>query len=95
MFAHVERSNHDWIWIEASFVRGDGGDGDYNGTATFTAPNNILTFQLVRCSSGTTIPNWATTGDASGRIYNNTGNHSVSSGVYSYQVYDWSEHNPS
>ena len=56
----------------------------HNVSGTFTAPNNITGFNIVRCSSETTLPSWTVTGDAPGRVYNKTANVDVRSGVTSY-----------
>lgn len=80
LFASVERTNHAWHWVPVSFA---------GTTGTFSAPNNIETFLLVRCVAGTTQPNWdLTSGDDSGRIYNKTGDISTT-GVYSYDASGW------
>ena len=50
---------------------------------------------LVRCVSGTTVPNWKTKGDNPGRIYNKTGDITLSNGVTTYTSPSWSDYNPS
>ena len=57
-----------------------------NVTGTFEAPNDIVGFNLARCSSGTTSPDWKVTGDAPGRIYNKTANVDTTSGVTTYSA---------
>ena len=85
IFASVQHSNNEWYWVSGTF------DTDH---ITFNAPANIKKFLLVRCPSGTTEPNWSTTGDAAGRIYNKTGDIETESAVYSYVASSWSEYNP-
>lgn len=71
----------------------DGTDKNYsNVTGTFEAPNNITGFNMARCVAGTTTPNWTATGDSEGRIYNKTGDVTVSSGVTTYSSPNWVEY---
>lgn len=86
IFASVQHANNEWYWVAGTF------DTDH---ITFNAPANIKKFLLVRCPSGTTEPNWSTTGDNLGRIYNKTGDIATESAVYSYAASSWSEYSPS
>ena len=85
LFASVQYSDSTWHWISASMSEGN---------MVFDAPNTALKFLLVRCKTGTTTPNWSATGDNVGRIYNQTGDISVSFGTYSYEASIWSDYNP-
>lgn len=69
----------------------------HNVSGTFTAPNNITGFNIVRCSKATTLPSWTVTGDAPGRVYNKTANVDVRSGITSYTAPEFVsyEYNPS
>lgn len=74
----------DGAWTEVTLSY-QGVDHDYNNvTGTFDAPSNITGFNIARCSSGTSLPDWTVTGDAPGRVYNKTANVDVRPGVTSY-----------
>ncbi|MBQ8141834.1 MAG: InlB B-repeat-containing protein [Bacilli bacterium] len=60
---------------------------------TFTAPGDITQFLLVRCVAGTTTPSWNTTGDNTGRIYNQTDDINITFGTFGYNV-SWKGYNP-
>ncbi len=86
LIAHIERVNHVWIWANVSLS---------GASATFSAANNILKFEILRCAKGTTTPNWDLhSGNDAGRIYNRSGEKTVNSGVYSYSIPDssWSSY---
>ena len=85
LFAFVQHSNNVWYWVAGTF------DTDH---ITFNAPANIKAFLLVRCYVGTTEPSWSTTGDAVGRIYNQTDNINIVADTYSYDASSWSAYNP-
>jgi hypothetical protein len=51
-------------------------------------------FNLARCVAGTTTPVWTAKGDATGRVYNKTGDISISVGKTSYTSPTWVEYNP-
>lgn len=87
-----------WTWGGASgngewhhvTLHMTGEDGNYsNVTGTFEAPNNITGFNMARCVYGTSAPNWQATGDNVGRVYNKSGDVTVTSGVTSYSSPDW------
>ena len=81
-----------WTKVELSYL---GEDNKFtNVTGTFTAPSDITGFNIARCSSGTTLPDWKATGDSSGRVYNKTANVTVTSGVTTYTAPEFVEYHP-
>ena len=64
----------------------------HNVTGTFNAPSDITGFNIARCSSGTTLPNWTAVGDSAGRVYNKTANVDVRPGVTSYTAPEFVEY---
>lgn len=75
-------------WHELTFSQ----DGT---SATFTVEEELTGFLAVRCYAGTTTPNWQTTGNQVGRIYNKTADINCTAGTFSYACSSWSEYNPS
>ena len=47
---------------------------------------------LVRCSAGTTTPNWDISNNSPGRIYNQTDDISLVTGQTTYQCSNWKEY---
>ena len=77
-----------WVW--------GGSEADHwckvtlNGTTgTFENLNDITGMKLVRCKSGTTVPNWDETKDVAGRIYNSSDDMTITSGVVEYVSSSW------
>ena len=64
----------------------------HNVSGTFEAPSDITGFNIARCSSGTTLPNWTAVGDSAGRVYNKTANVDVRPGVTSYTAPEFVEY---
>ena len=85
VFVGYADSSNAWHWDLAS-VSGTSG--------TFTAPNNILRFLLVRCPTSTTEPNWSATDNNPGRIYNKTQDYQVTMGYYIYGCNSWPDYYP-
>ena len=76
----------DGAWSQVS-LQYFGEDHAYtNVTGTFEAPSNITGFNLARCSSATTEPDWQATGDVPGRVYNKTANVDTTSGNFVYSA---------
>lgn len=73
---------------------GDGGLDAKELTATVSLPEYRTGFNLARCVAGTTTPDWTATGDATGRVYNKTGDISISAGETSYISPTWTEYKP-
>ena len=64
-------------------------------SATFEAPSNIVGMLFARCAAGTVTPDWSNTSESDpGRVYNQTSDIAVVSGVTSYVCSDWTEYNP-
>ena len=62
-------------------------------SATFKTDQDMAGFLLARCVAGTTQPNWSiTSGNASGRIYNQTENIDCSAGNYTYNCASWKDY---
>ena len=96
VFVHMwtnDGSDHDLgVWIPCEI----GPVTDGATTLTFETDYTFSGFQFVRCVAGTETPNWSTTGDNTGRIYNKTGNYSFTTDTYTYSGYNaWSDHYPS
>ena len=89
VFAWVWSDTDSGSWHAASFVDG------YDGTEiSFVAAGNIKGFLLVRCAAGTTAPNWEVKGDATGRIYNKTGDVNIAEDTIVYFCPEWQQYNP-
>ena len=71
-------------WTSVTLAYQGENNNYHNVTGTFSAPSDITGFNIARCSSGTTLPNWTATGDSAGRVYNKTANVDVRPGVTSY-----------
>lgn len=86
----------DWTWNEAPAIFcwawKDGVNGSWysctgsGSTIYATVPSDAQYFLIVRCYDGTTVPNWETTGNVLGRIYNKTADMTINSGQTSYSV---------
>ena len=80
-----------WVWGGGA---GNGVWAKLNYTseteATFLAPTNITGFNMARCVSGTTAPDWEIkSGDNPGRIYNKSGDVTVYSSTKTYSSPAW------
>lgn len=87
IFAWAWQNGADGKWYSLEFASAT--------SASFEAPGDIVGMLFVRCAAGTTTPNWNMSTDGPGRIYNQTSDIAVSSGVTSYTCSDWTEYNPS
>ncbi len=83
-----------WVW------GGDEGNGNWKSlaytsetSATFMAASNMTGMLFVRCAPGTTTPDWSLGKDSNdpGRIYNQTNDIPVQSGVTTYTCSDWKD----
>ena len=88
-----------FAWLEGNSY-GSGEWVQVTGVAQSSTSFN-LTFEnsaskvlFVRCPSATTEPNWNTTGDAAGRIWNKTNDILLTAGTYSYST-NWVSYTPS
>lgn len=83
-----------WVWSDTN--PGEWIDTTYTSdtSLTFSVDEEITGMLLVRCVSGTTIPDWEVTGDNSGRIYNQTEDIMISKGETNYSCSSWKEYNP-
>ena len=93
----------DWIWSDNAVLYawvwgGEYGEGQWvkatgsGTTINLTIKNDAKGFLFVRCSQGTTTPDWAIrSGDAAGRIYNQTGDVNFVKGQTEYSV-DFTEY---
>jgi hypothetical protein len=84
----------DGAWTEVTLSYLGENNAFHNVTGTFSAPNDITGFNIARCSSGTTLPDWTATGDSSGRVYNKTADVMVRTGVTSYTAPEFVEYHP-
>ena len=79
-----------WTQVTLSY---QGEDHNYNSVrGTFNAPSNITGFNIARCSSGTTLPDWKAVGDAPGRVYNKTADVSVRPGETTFTAPEFVEY---
>lgn len=79
-----------WTQVTLSY---QGENNNYNSVrGTFEAPNNITGFNIARCSSSTTLPDWKVVGDAPGRVYNKTADVMTRAGVTSYTAPEFVEY---
>ena len=75
-----------WVW------GGTHGDGEWisvsgtGTTLTMLADSNATGFLLARCHSATITPDWQVTEDGAGKVWNQTGDCTISSGVTNYNV---------
>ena len=76
----------DGCWIPCEFTSSTSVNLLLDGTAT-----GML---LVRCVAGTVTPNWAIKGNEPGRIYNQTNDIALRSGVTTYSCSSWKDYNP-
>lgn len=83
IFAYIERSNHVFYWQKASSVSG--------GMVSFSAPDNFIEFELFRCHTDTTEPNWTETNNVAGKIFNRSGK-IENDGFSSYSASNWNEY---
>lgn len=83
-----------WVWSDTNM--GMWVDTVYTSetSLTFTVDEEITGMLLARCISGTSQPDWTVQGDVSGRIYNQTENIDVTSGILTYTCASWKEYNP-
>lgn len=76
-----------WCWGGGA---GEGawyaGTSDSSGGFTWDAPGDITNFLLARCIKGTTEPDWENKSNTPGRVYNQTDDYAVTSGVTNYAV---------
>ncbi len=82
---YQKASDGSWVWVEVDIDE---------TTGTFSAPNNISKFLMVRCIAGTTEPNWSESGDVAGRIYNKINDVTCIAATYSYASPEWVSYNP-
>ena len=82
-----------WVW------GGDYGNGEWVSCTYTTTTSleinlskNATGMLLVRCSAGTTTPNWDVSNDSPGRIYNQTEDISLVTGQTTYQCSNWKEY---
>ncbi len=68
------------------------GEGAKPTSLTFTLGAEADGCLLARCIGGTTLPDWNNHGDTAGRVYNQTENIDLTSGVYSYSCGEWKEY---
>lgn len=61
-------------------------------TATFEAYGNITGFLLARCANGTVKPDWSIHTDGVGRVYNQSEDIAIQSGVTIYSCSSWKEY---
>ena len=75
-----------FVWIWKGSGQGSWVKATVNGTSlTFKTSKDIDHFLIVRCYVGTTTPDWdIKSGDVVGRIYNKTGDCSLSGTTYSF-----------
>ena len=74
--------------------QGNGGADAKELSGTITIPAGRTGFNLARCVAGTTQPNWTAKGDSEGRVYNKTGDVTITAGQTSYASPNWVEYNP-
>ncbi len=85
-----DSGNGAWTSVTLSY---QGENNNYNSvTGTFNAPSNITGFNIARCSSSTTLPNWQAVGDAPGRVYNKTADVMIRPGVLNYTAPEFVEY---
>lgn len=84
-----------WVWSDSN--PGEWLSTTYTGetTLTFTTKGEITGMLLARCVAGTTKPDWAIKAPSNepGRVYNQTVDIKVTSGVTSYSCSSWKEYN--
>lgn len=98
LIANIEKNDSTWYYASLSFVRGSSESGDaLEGTAYFTAPNNIKQFEILRCTPTTTTAyiNWDDySSNNAGRIWNLT-NDKISvtgAGIFALTASSWKGH---
>lgn len=84
-----------WVW------GGNYGNGQWiaceytdSTTVKLMLDGSATGMLLVRCVAGTTTPSWQVTGNAAGRIYNQTGDINLVTGQTTYASPAWKEYNP-
>ena len=84
IFAWAWPQNSSGAWYSLTIV---------GSSATFKTDQDMAGFLLARCVAGTTQPNWdIQSGNASGRIYNQTENIDCSAGNYTYNCASWKDY---
>lgn len=83
-----------WVWSDTNMGMWVSTTYTSETSLTFTIGEEITGMLLARCVSGTTEPDWAIKDDEVGRIYNQTEDIAVTSGVLTYTCASWKEYNP-
>lgn len=87
IFAWVWSDSNPGEWLATTYIA--------DTTLTFTTKGEITGMLLARCVAGTTKPDWAIKAPSNepGRVYNQTVDIKVTSGVTSYSCSSWKEYN--
>ena len=102
---YTVENNPDWLqndgcgifgWVWGPSIEGKWVEATLEGTTfSFTTNEELEGFLFVRTVAGTTTPNWSTTGDNVGRIYNQTIDFVCIPGTTTYDGSGaWIEYNP-
>ena len=102
---YTVENNPDWLqndgcgifgWVWGPSIEGQWVEADLEGTTfSFTTDAELTGFLFVRTVAGTTQPNWSTTGDAVGRIYNKSIDFICVPGTTTYDGSTaWVQYNP-
>ena len=82
-------------WVQVVLgPQGNGGADAKELSGTVELPAGRTGFNLARCVAGTTTPDWTAKGNADGRVYNKTGDVTITAGTTSYESPNWVEYNP-
>lgn len=95
LFAWVWSVKNTGFWVELEdYATYDSGGTKYSAKFTVPGGYQLTGFLLARCSYPTTTPSYSVKGDDAGRIYNKTGDVTVTKGTFTYSCSDWPGYNP-
>lgn len=90
VFAWVWSPTNSGEWIQTIYDASD----STNIKTQFTIDEDITGMLLARCAPNTIMPDWKITDHVPGRVYNQTEDIEIKSGVTTYSCSTWKEYNP-